>query len=120
MRGLAFRHQLAGLNFPQLISEVKNLLAHMFQIGPHNDLVIIVHRRLIAAAGIGDRYAAVVVPFHIFITEAELPQQFHPPHFKPDEMISVIDDPHLIGFGIADSYASLIHRHIHIRECDLL
>jgi len=81
----------------------------MFQIRPHHDLVIIVHGRLVAAAGIDHGNAAVVFLLHIFIAEAELTEQFHPPHLKPDEMVRMIDDAHLIGFRIADSYASLIH-----------
>src|SRR6266849_5302497 len=82
----------------------------MFQERAHNNLVIIVYGSLVAAAGIDYGNKAVVVALHIFIAEAELAEEFHASHFKPDEMIGVIDDPHLVGFGIADANAGLIHR----------
>src|SRR5258707_7215292 len=82
----------------------------MFQIRENNNLVIIVYGSLITAAGIDHGDEADVFALHILIAEAELAEEFHPSHFKPDEMIGVIDDPHLIGFGIADADTRLIHR----------
>src|SRR6202795_391071 len=81
----------------------------MFQIRAHNNLVIIVYGSLVAAAGIDYGNEAVVFALHVFIAEAELAKEFHASHFKPDEMIGVIDDAHLICFGIADANASLIY-----------
>src|ERR1019366_9438343 len=82
----------------------------MFQVSAHYDLVIIVHGSLVAAAGIDYGDEAVVFALHIFIAETELAEKFHASHFKPDEMIGVIDDSHLVGFGIADADASFVHR----------
>src|SRR6266404_6972873 len=83
----------------------------MFQVRAHNNLVIIVYGSPVAAPGIDYRDETVVFALHIFIAETELAEEFHASHFKPDEMIGVIDDPHLVGFGIADADASFIHRH---------
>src|SRR6266478_408170 len=83
----------------------------MFQVRAHNNLVIIVYGSPVAAPGIDYGDETVVFAFHIFIAETELAEEFHASHFKPDEMIGVIDDPHLVGFGIADADASFIHRH---------
>jgi hypothetical protein len=98
----------------QFVSETNHFLPNMFQMRAHDDLVIIVHGSLVAALRIDDGNEAVVFPLHIFIAEAELAEQFDPPHFKPDEMIGVIDDAHLVGFGIADANASFIHRRLPI------
>src|ERR1019366_1082308 len=110
VRGLAFGQQLARIHFPQFVPEVDYLLPDMFQIRAHDDLVIIVYRSLIAAAGIDYGDKAIVFALHIFIGKAELAEEFHSPHFKPDEMIGVIDDAHLVGFGVADANASFIYR----------
>jgi hypothetical protein len=83
----------------------------MFQVRAHYDLVIIVYGSLIAAAGIDHGNKAVVVALHISIAEAELAEEFDTPHFKPDEMIGVIDNAHLVRFGIPDPNASFIYRH---------
>src|SRR5437899_5529313 len=83
----------------------------MFQVRAHNNLVIIVYGSLVTAAGIDYGNEAVVFALHIFIAESELAEKFHASHFEPDEMIGVIDDPHLVGFGITDADASFIHRH---------
>ena len=31
-------------------------------------------------------------------------QQFHAAHLKPDQVVGVVHDAHLVGLGIADSY----------------
>src|SRR5258708_6656050 len=110
VRGLASCPLLADLRGTQFIPEADYFLSHMFQIRENNNLVIIVYGSLIAAAGIDHGDEAVVFALHILIAEAKLAEEFHPSHFKPYEMISVIDDPHLIGFSIADADTRLIHR----------
>src|SRR4029077_2116421 len=108
VRGLAFGQQLTSLRAAQLISKSDHLLPHMFQICAHNNLVIIVHGSLVAALGIDYGDEAVFFPLHIFIAEAKLAEEFDTSHFKPDEMIGVIDDAHLVGFGISDADAGFI------------
>jgi hypothetical protein len=41
----------------------------------------------------------------LFVIEPACTNQFDPPDFHPDEVIRMIDDSHLIGFGIADAKA---------------
>src|ERR1700681_697836 len=109
MRGLALGQQLASLRAAQLVSEADHFLPHMFQVRAHYDLVIIVYGSLVAAAGIDNGNEAVVVALHILVAEAELAEEFHASHFKPDEMIGVIDDPQLLGFGTARGDAIFLH-----------
>src|SRR6202158_5824609 len=75
----------------------------------HYNLVIIVYGSLVAAAGIDYGNEAVVFALHIFVAEAQLAEEFHTSHFKPDEMIGVIDDAHLVGFGVADADTRFVH-----------
>src|SRR5450631_58583 len=110
VRGLAFGQQLAGFRVSQFVSEVNHFLPDVFQVRAHDDLVIIVYGSLVAAAGIDYSDEAVVFALHIFIAEAELAKEFHPSHFKPDEVIGVINNAHLVGFSIADADPSFIHR----------
>src|SRR6266536_2062699 len=82
----------------------------MFQVRTHDNLVIIVHRSLVAAAGIDDGDEAVVLGFHLFIGEAKLAQQFDASYFEPDKVVRVIDHTHLIGFGVSDANAGFVYR----------
>src|SRR5208282_297102 len=108
MRSLAFGQQLACSRASQFVSEADHLLPHMLQARAHDDLVIIVHGSLVAALGIDHGDKAIVFKLHFFVAEAELAQEFDASHFKPDEMIGVIDDAHLVGFSIADADSSLV------------
>ena len=38
-------------------------------------------------------------------------QYFYPPEFHPDQVICIVDDPHLVGFGIADAEACFVFMH---------
>src|ERR1017187_4860746 len=81
----------------------------MLQGRARDDLVMIVRGSPVAAVGIDYGDEAAVFALHILIVEAELAEEFHTSHFKPDEMIGVIEDAHLVGFGIADANAIFIH-----------
>src|SRR5579859_3419705 len=81
----------------------------MFDVRAHQNLVIIVYRGAITATGIDHRDEAIVLALHLFIAEAELAEEFDPSHFKPNEVIGVIHNAHLIGFSVADADASFIH-----------
>src|SRR5450631_3877974 len=107
---LAFGQQLAGFRVSQFVSEVNHFLPDVFQVRAHDDLVIIVYGSPVAAAGIDYSDEAVVFALHIFIAEAELAKEFHPSHFKPNEVIGVINNAHLVGFSVADADPSFIHR----------
>src|SRR5208282_3220141 len=110
VRGFAFGQQLACFRVSQLVSETDHFLPHMFQVRAHDDLVIIVYGSLVAGLGIDNGDKAIVFALHFLIAEAELAHEFDTSYFKPDEMIGVIDEAHLVGFGVADAEASLVRR----------
>src|SRR3982074_630112 len=73
----------------------------------HDDFIVITRRSLVAAARIDDGDAAAIFCLHVTIRKTELPQQFHPADFKPNEVIGMIDDAHLVGFRVAHPNTSL-------------
>ena len=40
---------------------------------------------------------------HLAVGPAERPQQVGTRHLEPDEVVGIVDDAHLIGFGVADT-----------------
>ena len=59
--------------------------------------------------GYGEKYA--VFDFHFAVAETDRLAVFHAGHFHPDQIVGVIDDAHLIGFGIADADGCDVRRH---------
>src|SRR5207248_3758740 len=45
---------------------------------------------------------------HLLVIEPNAAQQLDATHFHPDEEVCVIDDAHLIGFGVAHSQANFM------------
>ena len=55
---------------------------------------------LVAAIGFGDDDEAIVLDLHLLVFKAQLAAKLDAARFKPDEIICVIDDAHLVGFRI--------------------
>src|ERR1700693_1261416 len=53
---------------------------------------------------VGDDDEAIVLDLHALVLEAELAAKFHAADFKPGEIISMINDAHLVGFGVSDTH----------------
>src|SRR5438552_15669038 len=73
----------------------------------HDDLIVVANGCLVAATRVHDRNKATVILLHLAIRKSEVPQQFDPPDLEPDEMVRMIDDPHLVSFGIAHAQPHL-------------
>ena len=58
---------------------------------------------LVAAGGLGDHDEAIVLDFHLFVFKAQLVAKLDAARFKPDQMIGVMRDAHLIGFRVSHS-----------------
>src|ERR1700732_2292104 len=82
-------------------------LASVFQMGLHDNFIVIAGWSFVAAARVDHRNKQTVAAFHIAIRKSKLPHQFHTPDFKPDEVVGMIDHSHLIGLGIAHPYSRL-------------
>jgi len=69
---------------------------------------------------IGDHDEAVVFHLHALVLKAELAAKFHAADFEPGEIISVVNDAHLVGFSITDAYCRfgvVRHRRKIVTEC---
>ncbi len=70
MRGLAFGKQFVICSH-QFVSKMNHRITHIFQMGAHNDFVVIPRRSLVAAARVDYRDEASVIAFHVAIGEAQ-------------------------------------------------
>src|SRR5690349_81132 len=51
---------------------------------------------------------AVVLKLHLLVFKAETAHEFNAPDLHPDEEIGVINDTHLVGFGVADAQMNIL------------
>src|ERR1051325_567615 len=71
-------------------------------------LVIVKSSSFVAAIAFGHHQEGVFVLFHVAIREPARAAKFRTPDLKPDEVVCVIDDSHLVGFRIADPQERLV------------
>ena len=45
-----------------------------------------------------------MLDLQLTVGQAQGAQQFHAANLKPDQVVGIVDDAHLIGFGIAHPY----------------
>src|SRR5207248_3025925 len=113
MRCFSFSQQHAVTHAQQCVSKMHQRFANVLHVRAHDDFIVISCWSLVTAARIHHGNEAAVILFHVAIGKSQLPQQFHAAHFKPDEMIGVIDHPHLIGFRITHSQPHLANMITH-------
>src|SRR5207244_2566249 len=63
------------------------------------DLLVVLRRRLIGASRLDHRQRESV-GLHLPIVPARFAQQIRSPHLEPDEVVRVVDHPHLVGLGV--------------------
>src|SRR5258708_27008989 len=88
-------------------------LAHILELGADNHFVVITRRSLVPAARINHGDTAAVLQFHVLVGKSKLAEQFHTPHFKPYEMIPMMDNAHLVGLGLAHANRGFAHPSAH-------
>ena len=77
---------------------------------PHLDLIVVARRLAVLAVRLDDRQREPV-GFHLAIGPARVAEQVGAADLEPDEVVRVVDDAHLVGFGVA-------HAHPDGREMD--
>src|SRR6476659_6041590 len=77
-----------------------------------DDLVVIARRSFVAAASVNHGDTAAVLLFHISVREAELAEKFDAPDLEPHQVVCVIHDSHLIGFGVAHANGGLRNTYV--------
>jgi hypothetical protein len=101
--GLAFcdYHAIGLAHY--LVSKPEGPAAQFGDVGPDNQYVIIVRRRLIATIAFSHDQECIRVLFHVAIRKAARAAEFRASNLKPDQVVGVIDHTHLVGFGIANA-----------------
>jgi hypothetical protein len=106
--GLAFGEELALSSLwvgcaEDAICKFDDGAAEQSGAGLDLNLVVVAGRGAIAAAGFNHGENALMLGFKLAVSEAEGAEQLDAAYLKPDQIIRVVDDAHLVGFGIADA-----------------
>ena len=76
--------------------------------GADGEEFVVASGMVVAAVDVGDDHVGVVLGFQLLVVEAEGAHEFNAADFKPDEEVGVVDDAHLIGFGVADADGDIV------------
>ena len=71
---------------------------------------------MVPAVHIGDHQITIVFDLHALVVETVGAHEFDAPHFKPDQIIGVVDHPHLVGFRVTHTKGHVVvleHRRFH-------
>src|SRR5208282_5054755 len=99
--------QLSGNRVQDFISESHGSALSFGHARADRELVVESRRTLVAARGLGDDDEAVVLDFHLLVLESKLAAKLDAAHFEPREVISIIDQPHLVGFRVSNAHGCL-------------
>jgi len=69
--------------------------------GADSEEFVVTGGMMIAAVGVGDNHVGVVLKLHLLVVEAEGAHELDAADLKPDEEVGVVNNAHLIGFGVA-------------------
>ena len=76
--------------------------------GADGEEFVVTSGMVVAAVDVGDDDVGVVLEFHLFVVEAEGAHEFDAADFEPDEEVGVVNNAHLIGFGVADADGDIV------------
>ena len=102
MHGAASRGHAAVRQPPHLVGELHPDRRQQAAFGPHLELVIVLRGAAVLAVRLDhrQRYTRML---HLPITPSQCPQQIGARHLEPHEVVRVVDDPHLVGLGVANA-----------------
>ncbi len=86
------------------VREAENGAADAGDAGADEELVVVAGGGFVAAGGFDDGDAGLLLALHGFVVEAELAHEFGAADLEPYEVVGVVDDAHLVGFGVANPY----------------
>src|SRR5579863_7894409 len=106
--GLAFCQELALFSIlvripVNLVGKLEHRAAQQYRPRLDQDLVVVAGGRFVAAGYVDHRQNASVIGLETAVREADGAQQFHTAQLKPDQVVGVVDDAHLIGLGVAEA-----------------
>ncbi len=101
MGALARSKQLERALIADLITEADDLIRSRCHRGTDENIILEAGRRLVTACCLGNHHHAAVPGFEVAIMKIVGTTPCHSADFKPNEVVRIIDDPHLIRLGIA-------------------
>jgi hypothetical protein len=104
--GLPFYQGLPGSFAHYLISEADGTPLQGVQDGPHRHQLVVPSGLSILTGGLC-HHQAVTLFLKLEVMKTPLATIFRSAHFKPDEVIGVVDHPHAVGLRIADPQVKL-------------
>jgi hypothetical protein len=104
--GLPFYQDLPGPFADNLISEADRTPSQGLEGGPYRNQLVVLRRPSVFARCLGN-HQAVALFFQFKIIKIPLATIFRSAHFKPDEVVGVVNHPHAVSLRIADSQVKL-------------
>lgn len=105
--GFARDEESAGFGVADLVGEGEHAGVDFGDAAFGDDFVVVEGGGVVAAVGVNDGEADLIVTFHVAVADTADAAEFGTGHFEPDEVVGVVDDAHLVGFGVADAEADL-------------
>src|SRR5712692_3613043 len=104
----------SGFLMNHFVAEVDSAGAHGGHARADTQHVVIPRRPMVTALRFGDHDVAIVLKLHLFVGRAHLTDGLDAPDLEPDEIMGVIYDAKLVGFGVAHAdrgFVELLHGH---------
>ena len=106
--GVASGQKLVVALAKEFVAKFQGAILGFEDAGAHGEEFIVAGGVMIAAMNVGNDDEGIVLDFHEFVIEAERAHQFDAADFKPDQVIGVIHNAHLVGFGVAHTYGDIV------------
>src|SRR5690242_11496710 len=103
MSGFTFGDNLSADRAYDLVAETKRTFTQFCNVRPNNQFVVVIGGSFVAAVRLGHDEERVLVLFHVAVGKTARPTIIGSADFEPDEIVGIINDAHLVRFGIADA-----------------
>jgi len=103
--GVARCESAAVVGGDEFVLEADHAGVGFADFGADDHFFVVDGGRAVAAVGFGYDQQDPVFLLHIPISQTSGAPVFDSADFHPDEVVGVVDDAHLVGFGVADADA---------------
>src|SRR5450631_2269553 len=92
----------------EFVGEADRAIAGFGDTGADAEALVVARGVEIAAVSVDYDDVAIVGGFHGFVFDAEGAHELDAADFEPDEIVGVVDDAHLVGFGVAHADGGVV------------
>lgn len=103
MTRFAFSYDCVVSRPDNFVAKPQRSFPQFGNVSPNYEFIVVVRRRFVAAIRLSDNQKRIVALFHVPVGKASGPTVIRSPYFEPDQVIGIIDDAHLVRFGITDT-----------------